>query len=668
MILRSIKLEDFGLYQGVTELNLIPRKTKNEPRPIVLIGGKNGAGKTTLLEAVRLALYGKRALGTRVGQVEYDNYLRGRINRAADQPTAAVALEFDYAEAGSTHRYSVRREWSAKGKGVVETLLLEKDGKPIADVPREEWHYFLQELIPPGVSQLFFFDGEKISQIAEGEEDNEQLADAVRGLLGIDLVSRLRVDLGLYLARHERTDESGTASRLEQVGREISSAEGRITDLLDQTADLSAQRDSQARVAEQVRRQFIAEGGDAAANRAKTEADLEEVRRAQARAEHEFRDLANKLLPFAMAPKLVTKFRAALKATGASEMAGDRDSLVDAVSAWRAEGLPKRSTAWSNAHWADLEKFLVTRVPSAVPALVSPALREVGDGAATLARLAELETIVRPRGVGLFAELEGLAKQAANLERAIERANTASAGAMLDDLRAADQRLGGTEAQLTARQEDVRLLRGQLVTLTRERTRLLDEQLGSAKAGGRAALAARTAQALAAYEQKLLSHKLAQLRGEFVRSFNYLARKATLVSDVKIDPNTFAVTLIDPLGNEVPKSALSAGEKQIYAIAMLWALARTSGRPLPMIIDTPLARLDSEHRAKLAERYFPEASHQVILLSTDTEVDQRMKLGLVPSISHTYRLDYDQDARRTTVSPGYFDDPADAAEAVYALQ
>jgi DNA sulfur modification protein DndD len=104
----------------------------------------------------------------------------------------------------------------------------------------------------------------------------------------------------------------------------------------------------------------------------------------------------------------------------------------------------------------------------------------------------------------------------------------------------------------------------------------------------------------------------------------------------------------------MPKASLSAGEKQIYAIAMLWALARTSGRPLPMIIDTPLARLDSEHRAKLVERYFPRASHQVILLSTDTEIDEQLLKTLKPSISHSFRLDFDQHDGRTEVTPGYF--------------
>ena len=92
MILRSLQLENFGLYQGATHFDLAPRKRVGGDAPIVLVGGKNGAGKTTLLEALRLALYGKRALGTRVGQSEYEHYLRSRINRGSGSLTAAVSL------------------------------------------------------------------------------------------------------------------------------------------------------------------------------------------------------------------------------------------------------------------------------------------------------------------------------------------------------------------------------------------------------------------------------------------------------------------------------------------------------------------------------------------------------------------------------------------------
>ena len=316
MILRSIRLEDFGLFAGVTELDLIPRVKKGLSAPVVLIGGKNGAGKTTLLEAVRLALYGRRALGPRVALSEYEAYLRDRINRNALKLEAAVALEFDYAEAGAVHRYRVRREWAIRGKSVVENLLLDKDGEAISSVPREEWHQFLQELIPPGVSQLFFFDGEKIQQIA-GDEDNEQLGEAVRSLLGIELVGRLRTDLGLFLARHQRREAGDVASRLEAMIRELANSSNVIQKLSDDVAELVSTRDSQARASEQIRRRFVSEGGDAALNRNRIESEREDVRRAANRGEHELRELANHLLPFAMAPKLIERFRNALFAASA---------------------------------------------------------------------------------------------------------------------------------------------------------------------------------------------------------------------------------------------------------------------------------------------------------------------------------------------------------------
>jgi len=660
MILRSVTLEDFGLYAGRTDLDLVPRRKPGGPTPIVLIGGKNGAGKTTLLEAVRLALYGRRALGVRVGQSEYEDYLRGRINRSASPASAAVGLELDYAEAGVVHRYRVRREWAARGKSVIETLSLEKDGLPISSVPRDEWHHFLQELIPPGVSQLFFFDGEKISEIAEGDQDNEQLGEAVRGLLGIDLVGRLRVDLGLYLARHQRVGGSDLPARLEAVNRDISVAETHASVLADEVADLTAERDSQARAAEQMRRQFVAEGGDVAVHRDRMETDRDRVQGLVHRAEHELRDLAGKLLPFAFAPRLIRNLKGALlQASEVSAQRGSMSAVDAALQRWRLEGDADRAAAWEEAHWRDLAAFLHGQSAALSPATSAPALQELGDGTAALGRIAEIEAQARPRAVALLAQMDDLDDQARALRVALSRADNAAAGVLLDDLRVADQRVGATEERLHASQEQLKALRGRLVTLAREQRRLLEEQADTARSVDRSDLAVRAVLALADYEQRLLDQKLEQLRLEFVHRFNHLARKAELISDVRINPNTFATTLIDSAGLEVPKSSLSAGEKQIYAIAMLWALARTSGRALPMIIDTPLARLDSDHRANLLDRYFPSASHQVILLSTDTEVNADLYKALGANISHAYRLEYDPEGARTSVLPGYFEAPDD---------
>ena len=148
--------------------------------------------------------------------------------------------------------------------------------------------------------------------------------------------------------------------------------------------------------------------------------------------------------------------------------------------------------------------------------------------------------------------------------------------------------------------------------------------------------------------------KLRQLEQEATRCFAVLCQKPELVQEIRIDPESFRVTLFDGRGSALPGKWLSSGERQMLAVALLWALGRTSGRPLPVIIDTPLARLDSDHRRVLVERYFPRASHQVLVLSTDTEVDRAALAVLEPSMSHAYRLRFDGDRGRTSVDVGYF--------------
>jgi DNA sulfur modification protein DndD len=658
MILRSIEIENFGLYSGRHLLDLVPERG----RPVVLIGGRNGAGKTTLLEAVRLALYGRRALGFRVAQSEYEDHLRRRLHVDAEgRPAAAgsVGLEFDYAEGGIVQRYRVVRRWSTRGAKCTETLTLEKDGRPVDAVPRDEWHGFLQELIPPGVSQLFFFDGEKIAEIARDDPD-EGLAEAVRGLLGIELVGRLRTDLGLFLARHGRGREGDeVAERLQSVVREIKALDARIGDMNQDVAELASRYASHERVAGNLRQRFIAEGGEAANRRARTEAVRDELRDQVRRREGELRELMSGLLPFAAAPRLVHRFGAAL-AKAADRGSLDGRALLQKTQAWERDGQPARTAAWDAAHWADLGAFLATL--SSVDE-TSVHQIESGERRRLAGCLADLRSEAARAGV-IVHELEELNRKLRRTEADLVRASGEAAGPVLDELVVAEQSVGAAEAALKARKEELRGLEYQRANLDRERDRILKSQTEVRAGAARAALATRVAGVLQQYEQRLLDLKLAQLQSEFVARFNHLARKGGFVADVRIDRMTFDATLIDRTGGEIPKSTLSAGEKQIYAVAMLWALARTSGRQLPMIVDTPLARLDSEHRRTIVERYFTEASHQVIVLSTDTEVDEELLDLLRPSISHSYRLDYDATGRATHVIPGYFGDeePARAVQ------
>jgi DNA sulfur modification protein DndD len=152
--------------------------------------------------------------------------------------------------------------------------------------------------------------------------------------------------------------------------------------------------------------------------------------------------------------------------------------------------------------------------------------------------------------------------------------------------------------------------------------------------------------------------KIDRLSALVTECFRFLLRKQSLVQQVFIDAETFAITMYDDRGQAIPKQRLSEGEKQIFAISVLWGLSLAAGRPLPAIIDTPMARLDAKHRDRLVERYFPNASHQVVILSTDTEIERQYFHDLQPHIARAYHLSYDEKRKMTVVTEGYFWDVA----------
>ena len=167
---------------------------------------------------------------------------------------------------------------------------------------------------------------------------------------------------------------------------------------------------------------------------------------------------------------------------------------------------------------------------------------------------------------------------------------------------------------------------------------------------------AKVQQTLKLFKEKLTLKKLNKLETEVKDCFLYLLHKSNLINRVTIDSDRFKLELYDHNGQLFPKQRLSAGEKQLLAIAFLWGLARVSGRNLPVAIDTPLGRLDSSHRHNLVERYFPTASHQVILLSTDTEIGYKEVTMLRESqaIAREYLLQYNPNSRQTAIKRGYF--------------
>ncbi len=669
MIIHKLTLNNVGLFRGTQTIHLTP----NGKGPIILIGGMNGSGKTTLLDAVRLCLYGRRSLGNRVSLNEYYDYLSSLIHRGSDSTRplnyASVLLEFEYAHSGETKHYRIERSWRQYGldhRTVNEGLTISENDLPDTEFNADHWQDRIDEFIPIGVSQFFFFDGEDIQKLADDSSHDLSLAESIKALLGLNLVERLQSDLRIYANRLvKRGSPEPVQKEIGEVESQIATLESVLRDAYTRAEVLDTQVE---KLEEQVELQELiiaAEGGGYAAKRESLKVQQGQLLADIEALESDIRDLCGDLFPFALVPHLLKKLE-------------DRLFKEIELGEWEAKNLALESvntealeTLVSATFWDDvsLSKSQIEAVRAKIKPLLKTQLerpqglqgfKKIRDRSPSeYGHLLDWIDASLNEVPQIFRELnDALTEAQLELQRVEQDLQKVPAEDVLkpliEKLSLLNQELGQLHKQEQEAEQSIRSLEYQLEVAERKLEKLRHtQQLGEAHVQ-RQQRVEDVQSVLSAYTARLTQAKIATLSEAIVQGFNQLSHKPDRIRRVEIDPLTFAVTLYDTQNRALLKEKLSAGEKQIYTTALLWALAKTSGKSLPMILDTPLGRLDSSHRQLLVERYFPYASHQVVLLSTDTEVEGDLRSLLEPHISHTIHLAYQQVEGHTTIKEGYF--------------
>lgn len=655
MILKLLELESFGPYGDTQRLNLEPERG----RPVILVGGTNGAGKTTILEALTLCLHGRRALGPRVAQERYEAHIRSRLHTPPDGHAAretAITLQFEHVHAGRASEYQTTRRWHCLRSGRIrETLTILIDGEEVDDFSEASRQDFLDSLLPPALAGFFLFDGEKIQALAD-DHNGEHLADAVRRLLGLDLVAQLQVDLRRFAALASKGEHTAIAKRLEQAEAQVALAKERVAAFVDQRADLQSRHDQLAARAERVRERLAAEGGTLAAERSALEAEARKAASEVAAAEEELRGLIAGLLPFAIAQTIAESLERRLTL----EQAAEEDEIVSRRIAAAAVKLRRKLKTDAETPVPDLlRELLGVKFDSGTPRLHD---MSASERAVLLDQLRIIRDGTRAHAARLAKRLRRAHDRRERSERQLQRVPDDEALApLIAELQATERDLGGLVADIARLDDERRQAEYELRVAERELRRAREAAAKFSTSTHSAELALRTAALLEEYADLAERRKLEQIELEATHYFNRLSRKGELLSEIKIDPETFRVRIVRWDGSELPKERLSAGEKQLFAIAVLWALAQVSRRPLPVVVDTPLARLDREHRHRLLREYLPHVSHQVVVLSTDTEVDVAAATALESVTARRIFLRHDLTSASTIVEEGYFTDTEEVA-------
>jgi DNA sulfur modification protein DndD len=663
LIFRELILQNFGAYQGRHAIDLTVKVNQEHP-PIILLGGLNGGGKTTFIDALRLVLYGAKAQCSTRGNLSYGEFLSQSVNREAKMgEETTIELVFEQASFNKSELrqvpISVSRRWTQQpknGRDILEVRVDSWNNEALTNT----WDEFIEEIIPIGISGLFLFDGEQVRELALQDTPTQGIVDAIRTILGLELVDRLEIDLEVLASKKRResvdTEAFSKLTEIEtlitQQSAEIELEEEHKTQL---EADLEIAKSSFA----EVEREFMRKGGKAAGDKQELEQSYQRLEAEADQQRKELLSLAETCLPLMLikSPLLEQAIEQSKKelhlqkAKAALDLIQERDRKLSEFV--QTQKFPKKYIHL-------LHEFLETELAQ-LEDESQHGETFLGVDSDLFHALSTLLEYDLPQTVTLansiVQKLESCDRESIQIQNVIASAASPEIYQQLLQKKVeAESICKSLENELDDTKRNLALLERKLVSSKKELENYGTTIVARSNLEFFFQSVGKVQTTLDLFRKELTSHKIAQLENSVTECFLHLLHKSRLVHRITISPDTFRLELYNAEGKPVPKHRLSAGEKQMLAIAFLWGLARVSGCQLPVVIDTPLGRLDSSHRLNLLDRYFPNASQQVILLSTDTEIgkEEVTRLRQNNLVAHEYLLDYDESTNQTSVRSGYF--------------
>lgn len=661
MKFRKLSIENYKSFQFATEI-VFP--IGGDGRSIFLIGGMNGAGKTSIMEAVTYCLYGGKA----------DDIYRNINRREKAKGNADVAFEI-VIEMDDSSELVVKRSWTAgavsepKPRDLTERLVVVRDGRRVSVQNQEIWQDFIRAAIPPGITQFFFFDGEKIQQIAADDHSEVRLKSSLEAALGIQYINRLASDI-VYIKQDERkgfveiSDED-----LEFKQSELKREKSKLARKHHEREGLRCELDGFKGQLDEARKRFEATFHAAPESReAMREQEKKRVSAANrlAQVESEVRSLCEKVLPFSIAGKLFAGIRHQIEAERESAsgeaIKENAASLAKRIVRVVEEPEPIYTERLSAERMAELERRIFRLLKEGDPHVDVTKVLDLSDrdAARVLNRMETLESsdvfLLKP----LLEEASSLKAQLRQLEGGAGQggALTPTERDLFDELQSV---MESCSTQIGRKAEQLRLVEEEILTLDKrigaievEIEKLYEKHNVSKEKVDFIEECDAIASVLNQFIVRLRKNKVHLLQEKTFEMYRLLSSRSGLIKDITIDDKTYEVRITDRNGHEIRKSSMAAGEKEVFAISLLWGLAQTSELKLPIIIDTPLSRLDSTHRDNIVNNYFPNAGEQVVILSTDTEIDTNYYRSLKPRLSGAACLEFDQRQELTTFRQGYF--------------
>jgi DNA sulfur modification protein DndD len=645
---KTIAIQNLGPFAERQSLDLSVRSAK----PIILIKALNGSGKTTLLTCLQVVLYGTKALG--MGRAtEYEQLIRG-LQRVDASGAARIELDLQIEANGERDVIKVAREWKVTSTKLIERLSVTRDGTEDFTLS-EDWEEYIDSILPSELVQLFLFDGEKIESLANPKTLPDMLRRATEAFLGIGGIDSLSKDL-LAVERRAvlrvKEDSGGytkAQSELLALEQQLTETKTAITLMSQKVAgSLSSVDKAKAALtsfAEKAKRSGLGAYEQAAQLKANEELAAKQV---EAAAISVREALADPLAPLAglsslwvaYADRWTLEHEAKVAKNLLSEI-GKRDTrILESLSVTTPKEMLTSITKAFRTDNAEYEKVAnrdLILAPAPSPETLKPQVQKASQlYKSALLRLTDAR-----------AEHSDCQRKLAAVPQGDRLAE------LLSQMQTYAGALAAAESTYESFKQNLDDLLGKQAHLEVKRKassqRLSKDFRGLAHHEKAIAAGERARTILAIYKERLLASKATWLSEMITSEFKGLMRKQRLISKVVVDPETYAVSIVGAGGHELPMERLSAGERQLLAVSVLSALIRERKGRFPVVVDTPLARLDRNHREALIRRFFAKVSHQVLVLSTDEEVEGSVFEEMAKHTSAAYHIEFSDEHHSSTV-------------------
>lgn len=712
MRINRIQLHNFGSY---CEDNLFNFEVKSPEERVVVIGGKNGAGKTTLFTAIQVCLYGNYAFGYKTAGKRYLDDIYSLLNNQAkldETEISYVEIAFQQIDNADLFDYVIRRSWTWPKNNVQESLLVWQNGKQLDEDELSNFQNYLLHLIPPDMLKLYFFDGEKIADyFLNSKEVN--IRDALMILSGNDTFDILHDQIKRVFRNSEGgKDESGqeylnTQATVKKLQSQVAELEAETQKYQDDISELDAEIKKQKKI-------YADRGGITIEEWTTLHTQLKSEEERRERLNWQRKAIATDLLPFALLPQLIEqtldqiqqeKDHQTYQTLKRSLQDGKfYDVLSDAVKNIGSVDIDHDTQQL----YSKISEYLLDSKWEQFEPLLGLSSDDEGQVRAIVSRVSSFDKkALKNYKKRISASIESSKKIRARLQStSIE--NFEEYMKLLADL---EERLKVSSIKQTHAQE--------LLTIKKEETEQQLSKLHALKKEfetqlKRHSVSMVSGKALLLLEElqgTLYSDLIHQVEADLNRKFREMIRKDNFFSKFYIDPqfvvhllrnqtiniedlsallrsrdfrvlnmalgkeatkqllnhyNAKTITDLEvaldmetakqiELPVEINKDQLSSGEKQIFVMSLYWAMMKQSKNELPYIIDTPFARIDTEHRANITEHFFKNLSGQLIILSTNEELSSEHMQAMRSQISHVYMLDYGQDQKTHIYENQYFE-------------